>query len=43
MKEIIDALEGALNDLMAIDEQGSHGRTIDLIITALDKIKQGEL
>ena len=43
MKEIQEALQSALNDLMAIDEAGSHGRTIDLLIAALDKIKTEEL
>jgi hypothetical protein len=36
MDDIINALKCALSDLQAIDDNGSHGRTIDLILGALE-------
>jgi hypothetical protein len=41
MEKIKQALEAALNDLQVVNEGGSHGRTIDLILEALDQL-QGE-
>lgn len=40
MKDIEDALVASLNDLEAINDGGQYGRTIDLILTALYKMKE---
>jgi hypothetical protein len=41
MEKVKEALLSAYNDLLAANKGGSHGRTIDLILEALDQL-QGE-
>ena len=40
MKDIEIALTASLNDLNAINEDGQYGRTIDLLLTALEQLKE---
>jgi hypothetical protein len=39
MKDIEIALIASLNDLNAINDDGQYGRTIDLLLTALEQLK----
>ena len=40
MHDIEKALTACLDDLEAINDSGQYGRTIDLILTALDTLKE---
>jgi hypothetical protein len=40
MNAIEKALTASLNDLEAINEGGQYGRTIDLILSALEQLKE---
>ena len=40
MSDIEKALTACLNDLEAINDGGQYGRTIDLVLTALDQLKE---
>jgi hypothetical protein len=42
MNEIENALMACLNDLVAINDDGQYGRTIDLILAALDQLKENQ-
>ena len=42
MHEIEKALTACLNDLEAINDSGQYGRTIDLVLTALNQLKENQ-